>query len=105
MNEQLTQGRAVTQAALGPFQAAQPEAGGAFLLVMRGGVVRAAVALDAQGRISGLSFGALKPAANRVDVGSYHLFLQCLGTGSPTVLLEAGLDEPAEAWGQPHHST
>jgi pimeloyl-ACP methyl ester carboxylesterase len=96
---QLTQGRALTEAALGPFQGVQPQPGGSFLLVMRRGVVRTAVALDAQGRISGLSFGALKPAANRVDVGGYHLYLQCLGTGSPTVVLEAGLDEPAEAWG------
>jgi pimeloyl-ACP methyl ester carboxylesterase len=96
---QLTLGRAITEAALGPFQATQPQPGGSFLLLMRRGVVRAAVALDAQGRISGLSFGALKPAANRVDVGGYHLYLQCLGTGSPTVVLEAGLDEPAEAWG------
>jgi pimeloyl-ACP methyl ester carboxylesterase len=96
---QLTQGRAATEAALGPFQSAALQPGGSFLLVFRGGVVRTQVVVDGQGRISSLGFGALKPAANRVDVGGYHLYLQCLGTGGPTVLLEAGLEEPAEAWG------
>jgi pimeloyl-ACP methyl ester carboxylesterase len=95
---QLAQGRAITVAALGPFKGAQVQPGGSFLLMMRRGVVRTMVTLDAQGRITGLSFGALKPAANRVDVGGYHLYLQCLGTGSPTVMLEAGLDSPTEVW-------
>jgi pimeloyl-ACP methyl ester carboxylesterase len=95
---QLEQGRAAIEAMLGPFQHASIQPGGSFLLVFRRGVVRTQVALDGQGRISALGFGAPKPQANRVDVGGYHLYLQCLGTGSPTVLLEAGLDSPSEVW-------
>jgi pimeloyl-ACP methyl ester carboxylesterase len=95
---QLAQGRAATEAMLGSFQRASLQPGGSFLLVFRRGVVRTQVALDGQGRISSLLFGALKPAAQRVDVGGYYLYLQCLGTGSPTVLLEAGLDSPSEVW-------
>ncbi|MEO6513901.1 MAG: alpha/beta hydrolase [Candidatus Saccharimonadales bacterium] len=36
-----------------------------------------------------------------VDVGGYRLHIQCTGTGSPTVVLEAGLGEPSpimSAW-------
>jgi len=29
----------------------------------------------------------------RVDVGGYRLFVQCMGQGSPTVVLEAGLGD------------
>jgi pimeloyl-ACP methyl ester carboxylesterase len=95
---QLEQGRAATEAMLGPFQRASLQPDGSFLLVFRRGVVRTQVALDGQGRISALGFGAPKPNAQRVNVGGYHLYLQCLGTGSPTVLLEAGLDSPSEVW-------
>jgi pimeloyl-ACP methyl ester carboxylesterase len=95
---QLAAGRTTTEAALGSFQRTALQPGGSFLLIFHHGVVRTQIAVDGQGRISGLSFGALKPAANRVDVGGYHLYLQCLGTGSPTVLLEAGLDSPSEVW-------
>jgi hypothetical protein len=36
--------------------------------------------------------------AGLVDVGGRGLFLECKGTGSPTVLLEAGYRSPATVW-------
>lgn len=34
----------------------------------------------------------------KVDVGGYSLFLNCKGTGSPTVILDSGLDSDSNAW-------
>ncbi len=34
----------------------------------------------------------------QVDVGGYHLFVDCEGTGTPTVLLDAGLGNPSSVW-------
>jgi pimeloyl-ACP methyl ester carboxylesterase len=33
-----------------------------------------------------------------VDVGGYRLYLKCIGTGNPTVILEAGLGGDSEDW-------
>jgi len=96
---QLEQGRATVEQALGPFADVRPQPGGSYLLVFRAGVVRTQVALDGQGRIGALGFGSPKPDVNRVDVGGYRLYLQCIGAGSPTVVLEAGLGSPSEVWG------
>ncbi len=96
---QLEQGRAAVEQALGPFADVRPQPGGSYLLVFRAGVVRTQVALDGQGRIGALGFGSPKPDVNRVDVGGYRLYLQCIGAGSPTVVLEAGLGSPSEVWG------
>lgn len=47
---------------------------------------------------------AATPAANRgdfqvwVDVGGHRLFVNCIGRGSPTVILEAPLGVPSEVW-------
>lgn len=35
-----------------------------------------------------------------VDVGGYNLYLYCTGTGSPTVILEAGLEGDHSSWEQ-----
>jgi pimeloyl-ACP methyl ester carboxylesterase len=42
-----------------------------------------------------------------VDVGGYRLHINCTGTGSPTVVMEAGLGEPSLTWAlvQPQVST
>lgn len=42
-----------------------------------------------------------KPSApgKLVDVGGYKLYLDCRGEGSPTVVLESGLDDSSAAWG------
>jgi pimeloyl-ACP methyl ester carboxylesterase len=34
----------------------------------------------------------------KVDVGGYEMYLHCMGTGTPTVILEAGFDDVAETW-------
>jgi pimeloyl-ACP methyl ester carboxylesterase len=34
-----------------------------------------------------------------VDVGGYQLHIRCIGTGSPTVILESGLASPSSVWG------
>src|SRR5215208_1589307 len=35
---------------------------------------------------------------DKVDVGGYQLYLYCTGTGSPTVILEAGLEGDDISW-------
>lgn len=37
---------------------------------------------------------------DKVDVGGYQLYLYCTGTGSPTVILEAGLEGDDISWKQ-----
>ena len=40
-----------------------------------------------------------RPVTNgRVDVGGYKLYLRCEGRGSPTVILDSGLDSDSGAW-------
>ena len=41
---------------------------------------------------------ALPAGGELVDVGGHRLYLQCSGSGSPTVVLEAGLGEGSSAW-------
>ena len=38
------------------------------------------------------------PPGELVDVGGYHMHLYCLGEGSPTVILEAGLNDFHVSW-------
>ena len=38
------------------------------------------------------------PIGQMVDVGGYSLHIDCQGTGSPTVIMEAGLGEPSLMW-------
>ncbi len=57
--------------------------------------------------ISGISYQAIESRADArrfhregklVDVGGYKLNIDCTGKGSPTVILESGLEVPAEGW-------
>src|SRR5262245_12758597 len=41
---------------------------------------------------------AYPPPGQLVDVGGYRLHLNCLGTGSPTVVIEAGLGDWSASW-------
>src|SRR5690349_6591887 len=41
---------------------------------------------------------AYPPAGQMVDVGGYRLHIQCVGTGSPTVVLDAGLGGSSLDW-------
>lgn len=47
------------------------------------------------------------PPGQMVDVGGYRLHIDCQGTGTPTVVMEAGLTEPSLMWAlvQPQVST
>ncbi len=50
-----------------------------------------------------LKFNLLKqypPPGQMVDVNGYKMHLHCLGEGSPTVILEAGLDDFSIFWSQ-----
>jgi pimeloyl-ACP methyl ester carboxylesterase len=38
------------------------------------------------------------PSGNRVDIGGRALFISCTGTGSPTVVLEAGSGSASNTW-------
>ncbi len=42
---------------------------------------------------------AYPPPGQMVDVGGYRLHIYCTGTGSPTVVIEAGLGDWSTAWG------
>ena len=56
----------------------------------------------AHGRAMTTDSAALVPADRRyqfVDVGGYRLRLLCMGTGRPTVVLEAGEGEGLATWG------
>jgi pimeloyl-ACP methyl ester carboxylesterase len=46
----------------------------------------------------GIAANLLSPPGRLVDIGGYRLHLDCQGTGSPTVILEAGLGDPAISW-------
>ena len=45
-----------------------------------------------------LQHQALPAGGQLVDVGDHRLYLHCSGSGSPTVVLEAGLGENSSAW-------
>jgi pimeloyl-ACP methyl ester carboxylesterase len=42
---------------------------------------------------------AYPPPGELVDVGGYRLHINCTGTGSPTVVIEAGLGDWSTGWG------
>ena len=42
---------------------------------------------------------AYPPPGQMVDVGGYRLHINCTGTGSPTVVIDAGLGDWSTGWG------
>jgi pimeloyl-ACP methyl ester carboxylesterase len=42
------------------------------------------------------------PPGEKIDVGGYRLYLDCKGEGSPTVILESGLEADATTWKDVH---
>jgi pimeloyl-ACP methyl ester carboxylesterase len=97
---QLEQGRQTTAAALGPYHGLEAQPAGTFLLLYQRAVVQAQISVDRLGRVAALAFGSPKGNAERYDVGGYRLYLHCMGTGSPAVLLEAGLASTSDVWYQ-----
>ena len=43
---------------------------------------------------------AYPPPGQLVDVGGYRLHIRCTGTGSPTVVIDAGLGDWSTSWGE-----
>ena len=41
---------------------------------------------------------AYPPPGQMVDVGGYRLHINCMGTGSPTVVIESGLGDWSASW-------
>jgi pimeloyl-ACP methyl ester carboxylesterase len=56
------------------------------------------VGVIAQEGASSEALATPTPSGNRVDIGGRALFLSCTGTGSPTVVLEAGGGNSADTW-------
>src|SRR5438105_2224985 len=67
--------------------------GGALALLL---ITTAAAA--AQGTVPAAPTAAQGDFAGLVDIGGRRLYLECRGTGSPTVILEAGYRSPATVW-------
>jgi alpha-beta hydrolase superfamily lysophospholipase len=68
-----------------------------------GGVVALAVGLILTGTIyesvaEAADIKAYPPPGQMVDVGGYRLHINCTGTGSPTVVLDAGLGDWSLGW-------
>jgi pimeloyl-ACP methyl ester carboxylesterase len=57
-----------------------------------------ALTVAAQGTAPPAPPAAQGDFAGLVEVGGRRLYLQCQGTGSPTVVLEAGYQSPASVW-------
>ena len=57
--------------------------------------------------ISGISYQAIEARVDArrfpqegksVDIGGFNLNIDCTGQGSPTIILESGLEVPASGW-------
>src|SRR5262245_18795155 len=57
-----------------------------------------ASAVAAQGTAPPAPSAAQGDFAGLVDIGGRRLYLECQGTGSPTVVLEAGYPNRADIW-------
>ena len=68
----------------------------ATLLVFAVGGAIATRRCDHGRRRTGAS--ATAPAGRMIDVGGHRLYIECTGTGSPTVVLQAGLGESSSSW-------
>jgi pimeloyl-ACP methyl ester carboxylesterase len=85
-------------------QVAAPKHRGRGCLPWLGGIVGLLVALLLLGpiyesRAEAADAKAYPPPGQLVDVGGYRLHINCTGTGSPTVVIEAGLGDWSTSWG------
>src|SRR5262249_9314606 len=75
----------------------------ALLLLILGGLLVSAAPASA-GQTAPSTAAASQDFAGLVDIGGRRLFLECQGSGSPTVILGAGAGSDARIWsrlGQP----
>ncbi|HEX5148786.1 MAG TPA: alpha/beta fold hydrolase [Candidatus Limnocylindrales bacterium] len=67
-------------------------------------VIAALFVVALGGAVATLSAATSSSAAARagrmIDVGGHHLYIECVGTGSPVVVLQSGLGESSSYWGQ-----
>src|SRR5918912_1229062 len=86
--------------ALGPFQGVIPVPYHSYYVTYQQGLIRVTtLQLDAHGRILNLNISGPELAKDRVLIAGYHTYINCQGTGRPTVVLEAGLGDASEVWG------
>jgi len=57
-----------------------------------------AVAGLALGLLAGCASPADVPLDGLVDIGTHQLYIRCVGTGRPTVVIDTGVGETAESW-------
>ena len=84
--------------------AAAPKRRGRGCLLWFGGILAVALALLLAGAIyeplaEAADAKAYPPPGELVDVGGYRLHINCTGTGSPTVVIDAGLGDWSTSWG------
>ncbi len=86
-----------------PRRVAPPNRRGRRLLVWLGGIAAVLLGLSLLGALyesaaERADVRANPPPGQMVDVGGYRLHINCAGTGSPTVIIEAGLGDWSAAW-------
>lgn len=84
--------------------AAAPKRRGRGCLLWFGGILAVALGLLLAGAMyesaaEAADAKAYPPPGQLVDVGGYRLHINCTGTGSPTVVIEAGLGDWSTSWG------
>lgn len=80
-----------------------PKGRGRGCLLRFGGIVGMIVALMLLGAVyesavEAADVQAYPPPGQMVDVGGYRLHITCVGTGSPTVVIDAGLGDWSASW-------
>jgi pimeloyl-ACP methyl ester carboxylesterase len=83
---------------------ARPKRRGRGCLLWLGGAVVVILVLIVAGTIyesaaEAADLQAYPPPGQMVDVGGYRLHIKCTGTGSPTVVVEAGFGDTSASWG------
>ena len=82
----------------------KPKRRGRGCLLWLGGAVVVILVLIVAGSIyesaaEAADLQAYPPPGQMVDVGGYRLHIKCTGTGSPTVVVEAGYGGTSASWG------
>ena len=86
-----------------PEQVSPPKRRGRGCLVWIGGMVAVLVGLILLGMwyesvAEAADLRAYPPPGQMVDVGGYRLHINCVGAGSPTVVIDAGLGDWSASW-------
>ena len=63
-------------------------------------IVLCGVRTDYQSVATAIDRRMYPPPGQLIDVGGYRLHINCIGQGSPTVILESGLQATSSLWGR-----